>query len=186
MVPWFKENMTDVDLITTQIWQLAKMPEDLAQARETLQKSQFWLKEEFEKFGQQICHTSFKAGELVLIWNNPNENTMSINKKIKNWYMGLYCVVRETEGKAYILKELNENVLQTLVGTFQLIPYVKQEHLDGWAWLIDAWDLDSSDAADRSANESGTEGEVLEALSEGNQGDMVNSDVWQLWQMEAI
>ena len=79
----------------------------------------------------------FKPGELVLIHNNTNEKMISINQKIKNRYIGPYHVIRETRGKAYVLKELNGNMLQMSVAAFQLIPYVKWEQLDRWVCLID-------------------------------------------------
>ena len=111
--------MTDAELIAARIRQLAKMPEDVTRARETLQKSQFKSKENFKrKFGQRICRTSFKTGELVLVRNNKEEKTVSINRKVQNRYMGPYRVIRETRGKAYVLEELNRNILQTTVVAF--------------------------------------------------------------------
>ena len=104
--------MNDVDLIAARTCQIAKMPEDLARAKKTLAKSQFRSKRNFEKkFRQQLCRTSFKPGELILICDNSNEKTVSINQKIKNWYMGPYRIIKETRGKAYLLKELNGNMM---------------------------------------------------------------------------
>jgi hypothetical protein len=158
MVPRFKDHMTDIELIAARTRQIAKMPEDLARARNTLEKSRFRSKEGFEKkFGQRICRTSFKTGELVLIRNNQLEKTVSIDRKIKNRYMGPYRVVKETKGKAYILEELNGNMLRTSIAAFRLIPYVKREQLDGLARLVETWDQDRTDSPDGSGNESGTE-----------------------------
>jgi len=158
MVPRLKERMTDIELIMARTRQLAKMPEDLARARDTLEKSRFESKEKFEKkFGQQIHRTSFKSGELVLIRNSPLEKTVSINKKIENRYMGPYRVVRETRGKAYALEELNGNILRTSVAAFRLILYVSWESLDGWARLMDTWDQDQTETSSGSNTESGTE-----------------------------
>ena len=67
--------------------------------------------------------------------------------------MGPYRVIRETQGKAYILEELNINVLQTMVVAFQLVPYVRRDQLDGWVQLIDAWD---QDGLEQSESESGS------------------------------
>ena len=157
MVPRLTDQMTDTDLIAARTRQIAKMPDDLNRAKETLQKSRFRSKEEFEaKFGRRIHRTSFKSGELVLIRNTPNENTVSINKKIKNRYMGPYRVIRETQGKAYVLAELNGDTLRTTVAAFRLIPYVKREHLDGWARVIEALDQDRTEESERSGEESGT------------------------------
>ena len=143
MVPRLKERMSDVDLLIARTRQIAKMPEDLVRAKETLLRSRFRSKEAFEaKFGRRMQRTSFKEGELVLLRNSPNENTVSINRKIANRYMGPYRVVRETKGKSYVLEELNGNVSRMTVAAFRLIPYVTREQLEGYARLIEVWDGD--------------------------------------------
>ena len=159
MVPRMKEGMTDEDLIIARTRQIAKMPEDLARAKATLEKSRFQTKERFNKrFEQRIRHTAFKPGELVLVRNNQLEKTVSINRKIRNRYMGPYRVIRETKGKAYVLEELNGNVLRTSVAAFRLIPYIERGHLNGWARLIEAWDQDP-EASVGTSDASGTEEE---------------------------
>ena len=45
-----------------------------------------------------------------------------------------------------MLEELNGNILWASVATFHMIPYVKQEHLDGWVQLIEAWDDGQSES----------------------------------------
>jgi hypothetical protein len=135
------DHMTDEELLVARIRQIVKMPEDVAQARRTLSQSRFKSSEKFEaKFGRRIRYTSFKPGELVLIRNNSIENTVSINRKVQERYMGPYCVERETKGKAYVLRELNGNVLRTSVAAYRLIPYVRREQLDVWERLITEWD----------------------------------------------
>ena len=158
MIPQLEKRVTDVDLLIARIRQIAKMPNDLARAKDTLEKSRFKSKQAFEaKFGRRIIRTAFKPGELVLIRNNQNENTVSINRKVKNRYMGPYRVVRENRGKAYVLEELNGNLLRTTVAAFRMIPYVKREHLEGWAQLIAAWDRNQPEDED-GEDETGTEG----------------------------
>ena len=147
--------MTDVELMMARIRQIAKMPEDVARARDTLVKSRFRSKEAFEKkFGQRIQRVSYNAGEYVLIRDKKLEKTVSINRKVQDRYMGPFRVVQETRGKAYVLEELNGNVLCTSVAAFRLMPYIKREHLDGWAKLVEAWDEDQSESED----ETGTDG----------------------------
>jgi len=160
MVPQ-KENLSDVELLTARIRQIAKMPEDLARARDTLIKSRFRSKEAFEKkFGQRVRRTSYQKAELVLMRNNKLDKTVSIDRKVLDRYMGPYRVVRETRGQAYVLEELNGNVLRTPVAAFRLIPYIKREQLDGWARLVEAWDGNHSDGSDQSQSEdeTGTDG----------------------------
>ena len=157
MVPRFNRLMTDEELLTARIRQISKMPEDVARARETLHKSRFQSAQKFEeKFGRRIRRTSYLPGDLVLIRNNPIENTVAIKKKTHDRYIGPYRVVRRTKGGSYVLEELNGNVLRTSAAAYRLIPYVRREHLDGWARLIEAWDETRSDA-DGSQDESGTE-----------------------------
>ena len=139
------------------------MPEDLARAKDALEKSRFRSKEAFEqKFGSRIRRTSFTPGDLVLVRNSPNENTVSIDRKIKNRYMGPYRVIKETFGRAYQLEEMNGIRLEAKVAAFRLIPYVKRESLDGWARLIDALDGDQSEGTNEMDGESGNKGEELD------------------------
>ena len=89
MVPRLKEQITEINLLITRICQIAKLPEDLVHAKDILTKSWFRSKEAFEaKFGQRMQWVSFKSGDLVLIHNSLNKNTVSINWKIGNRYMG--------------------------------------------------------------------------------------------------
>ena len=151
-----KKDMADEDLLIARIRQIAKMPDDLARAKNTLLKSRFQSKEAFEaKFGRRMRRTSFRPGELVLLRNNHNEKTVSIARKVENRYIGPYQVVRETLGQSYVLKELNGTVLRHKVAAFRLIPYVKREHLDGYARLIEAWDGNQSDGPDGALSETG-------------------------------
>ena len=157
MAPQFKDPMTDEELLAARIRQIAKMPEDVARARETLYKSRFQSAQKFEeKFGRRIRRVAYNPGDLVLVRNTPNENTVSINKKVLNRYMGPYCVVRETRGKAYVLKEMNGNILKSTVAAFRLIPYVNREQLDGWARLIEAWEEKHTEQERESGSTSGT------------------------------
>ena len=160
MVPQLKDRMSDIDLLIARTRQIAKMPDDLARAKETLEKSRFRSKEAFEtKFGRRIRRTSFQAQDLVLIRNNQDEKTVSINRKIRNRYMGPYRVVRETRGKAYVLEELNGHILRASVAAFRLLPYVKREELDSWAQLIEGWDRNQLNNESEAGDETGTETE---------------------------
>jgi hypothetical protein len=161
MVPQLAREMTDVELLIARIRQIAKMPEDQNRARSTLVKSRFKSKEAFEaKFGRRIQRTSFKPGEWVLLRNNPEENTVAITRKTNNRYMGPYCVVRETQGKAYVIKEPNGSVLRTSVAAFRLIPYLKREQLDGWARMIEALDQEPVDEVGNADQELVSEAET--------------------------
>ena len=168
LAPQFKTLMTDEELLAARIRQIAKMPEDVLRARETLRKSRFQSAIKFEeKFGRRIRRVSYKPGNLVLIRNSPNENTVSINKKVLNRYLGPYCVVRETRGKAYVLREMNGNILKTSVAAFRLIPYIQREQLDGWAQLIESWEENHMDQKERSGSNPETNEDSTTSGTEG-------------------
>ena len=67
------------------------------------------------------------------MWNNPIENSVSIERKTADRYMGPYMVNCRTEGGAYILTEMDGTLLKHKIAAFRLIPYIKRWDLDSWA-----------------------------------------------------
>src|SRR6201992_1144812 len=131
MVTEFKPGMTDEELLAARTRQLLRMPQDVERARQTLKKSRIRSKKAFDtKYARRLQVNKYKPGTLVLLRNNPVENTMSIERKTTDRYMGPCSVVRQTQGGSYILQELNGNILRHTVAAFRLIPYVKREDLD--------------------------------------------------------
>ena len=62
--------MCTEDLLIMRARQLEKHPDDVAQAAETLQKARFASKEHFEhRFIRQLTQSTYKPGELVLVYN---------------------------------------------------------------------------------------------------------------------
>jgi hypothetical protein len=134
MVTEFKKGMTEAELLESRIRQILQMPEDIQKARQTLNKSRFRSKEAFEtKFARRLSKEDFEPGSLVLLRNSPVENTMSIERKTTDRYMGPYEVVLKTRGGSYILKELNGALLRHSVAAFRLIPYIKRKELEALA-----------------------------------------------------
>ena len=72
--------------------------------------------------------------------------------------MGPYRVVRETRGRAYVLEELNGIISRTTVAAFRLIPYIKRQHINGWARIVGAQEDKSTNGAGSEEPDSGTEG----------------------------
>ena len=66
------------------------------------------------------------------MWNNPIENSVSIERKTADRYMGPYMVNRRTEGGTYILTEMDGTLLKRKIAAFHLIPYIKRQDLDSW------------------------------------------------------
>ena len=131
MVQEFTPGMNDVDLLTARIRQLLKLPEDVRHAASVLKQSRFQSKEAFErKFSQRLIRVAYQPGELVLLRNTAVEDTVSIERKVTNRYMGPYEIIRQTQGGSYVLAEMSGTPLRTLVAAFRLIPYVKRKELD--------------------------------------------------------
>ena len=107
------------------------MPRDVERARKILSKSRFQSKKAFKtKFAQRMQKTHHESGTLVLLRNLPQENTMSMERKTNDRYMGPYMVIRQTQGGSYILQELNGNQLRHAVAAFRLIPFIQREDLE--------------------------------------------------------
>jgi len=151
MVTEFKPGMTDDELLMARTRQILRMPEDVAKARQILKQSRIRSKEAYEsKFARRLQKESYQPGTLVLIRNTPIENSVSIERKTANRYMGPYRVVRRTQGGSYILEEMNGNLLRHATAAFRLIPYIQRKELDT---LVQE--------SDSEGNELGTEEEVL-------------------------
>ena len=158
MVTEFKPGMTDEELLIARTRQILRMPQDVEKARQTLKKSRVRSKKAYEnKFARRMQKTEYEPGTLVLIRNNPIENSVSIERKTANRYMGPYRVTRQTQGGSYVLEEMNGNLLRHTTAAFRLIPYVRREDLDE---LVQNMESDDSDGASEELEndlDSGTE-----------------------------
>ena len=131
MVTDFQPGMNEAELLASRTRQLLRLPQDLEKARQTLQNSRVRSKKAFElKYARRLQKDNYEPGALVLVRNKPIENTMSIQRKTVNRYMGPYSVVRRTQGGSYVLQELNGATLRHTVAAFRLIPYLRREDLN--------------------------------------------------------
>ena len=79
--------------------QIAKYPEDLARAAETLRKARFTSKRNFEvRFQKRLVNKVHQIGDLVLVQNTAIE--MSHDRKHKQRYLGPYEVAVGKHGKS--------------------------------------------------------------------------------------
>jgi transposase InsO family protein len=137
LVDDFEPGMTRDELVQARARQLLRLPEDIAKARKILQKSRFKSKEAYEKkFARRLRKTAYRSGDLVLVRNNRIENSVSIERKTADRYMGPYRVIRQTQGGSYILEEMDSSELAEHIAAYRLIPYVKRQDLDQWANLV--------------------------------------------------
>ena len=119
----FWVRMSSEELLVLRMLQIERWPEDLARAAQALQKTRFASKGEFEKkCSKRMRRESYKPRELVMVWNSEVE--MSLNRKSKPRYLGLFKVVWRTRGGSYVLRELDGNVLWEGVAAFWLFPYI--------------------------------------------------------------
>ena len=131
MVTEFKTGMNDAELLAARTQQILKIPQDLEKARQILRNSRIHSKEAYKtKFARRLQKEAYEPGTLVLVRNNPIENSVSIERKTANRYMGPYQVVRRTQGGSYVLEEMNGNLLRHTTAAFRLIPYIQRKELD--------------------------------------------------------
>ena len=92
----------------------------------------------------------YEPGALVLLRNVPMENTMSIERKTSDRYIGPYSIVRRTKGGSYVLQELNGNILRHTVAAYRLVPYIQRTDLEQLVQDADGSDsdLDVSEMSD--------------------------------------
>ena len=160
MVASYKPGMSSVELIEARTRQLLRLPEDVIKARKILHSSRARAKLAYEKrFAHRIRKDAYEPDSLVLIRNNPIENSVSIERKTANRYMGPYRVIRQTQGGSYILEEMDGSLLRHHVAAFRLIPYVLRQDFDAWA--------------NKAGSESATDS--LQEASEN--GDQENSEI---------
>ena len=127
MIENFRSGISTADLLVLRAQQLARHPEDIAKAAETLKQHRFMSKEQFEKrFHRQLSHTIFNPGDLVLVRNSAIE--MSRDKKSKQRYLGPYQVEKRTMAGNYRLKELDGTSLKLKYGARRLIPFISRNH----------------------------------------------------------
>ena len=127
----YKPGMTSQELIAARTRQLLRLPEDIAKARKVLQDSRSRFKEAYErKFAQRLQKEPYKPGSSVLLRNNLIENSVSIERKTADRYMGPYQVIRQTQGGSYILAEMDGTLLKHHVAAYRLMPYISREDLE--------------------------------------------------------
>ena len=99
-VEGFRDGISTEDLLILRARQLAKHPDNVRRAAETLKKARFSSKEQFEKrFHRRLSRDRYKVGELVLVRNTAVE--MLHDRKHKPRYLGPY-VIRARVGATYI------------------------------------------------------------------------------------
>ena len=111
MVNKYKPGMTTAELIKARAQQLLRLLEDTDKAKKILQQLRFHSKEAFEKKYTRIRKEAYEPDELVLIRNNPIENSVSIEKKTANHYVGPYRIICQTQGRSYVLAEMDGSTL---------------------------------------------------------------------------
>lgn len=166
MVTDFKPGMTDEELLAARIRQVLRMPQDVERARNILKQSRVRSKEIYDtKYARRLHKENYEPGALVLLRNNPIENSVSIERKTANRYMGPYQVVRRTQGGSYVLQELNGNMLRHTVAAFRLIPYLQRKDLEELDQNQDSDVLESNSVPEKPDSDPEATGLVMETPS---------------------
>ena len=109
LVSGFSPNMSSSNLLVLRIKQLQKLPDDIDKAAETLHQSRLKSKAAFERrFKHRLWRDEYKTGDLVLVWNSRVEK--ELDQKTKPQYLGPFEVLQCTQGRSYILKEMDGTV----------------------------------------------------------------------------
>ena len=126
MIEEYRKGLSTTELLALRIRQLAKLPEDLHKAAETLLKHRFRSKQQFErKFFKTLRTKDFNPGDLVLIRNSKVEK--NLDRKSDPRYIGPFVVERVAWKGSYVLKELDGTVLHSHVAGFRLAPYIARD-----------------------------------------------------------
>ena len=153
LVPGFRPKMSTTDLLALRIQQLQKRPDDLANAAETLRKSRFASKAQFEKrFIRRLTRDVYRPGELVLVRNTAIE--MSHDRKHKARYLGPYQITERTPTGQYSVTELDGTPLPHRIVPWRLLPYILRNHPFMRASLDDSASDNTDDASSEEDSES--------------------------------
>jgi transposase InsO family protein len=127
LVEEFRSGINTEDLLKLRARQIAKHPEDLARAAQTLRNARFASKKQFEqRFLKRMTNQVHKPGDLVLVRNTAIE--LSHDRKHKPRYLGPYEVeIRTTKGN-YRLKELDGTPLVYTYAAYRILPYITRNH----------------------------------------------------------
>jgi hypothetical protein len=129
LVEEFQSGISSEKLLELRARQIAKHPEDVARAAETLWKSRFASKKQFERrFIKRLSKKLHEPGDLVLMRNTKIE--MSHDRKALQRYLGPYVVGERTEKDNYRLLELDGTKIRGLgaVANFRVLPYISRHH----------------------------------------------------------
>jgi hypothetical protein len=127
MVEGFYLGMSTAELLAKRIQQLHKHADDIAHAAEVLKKARFKSREQFiRRFEKRLQNLEFNPGDLVLIRNVAQENTVNRFKYLPR-YIGPYIVVKRTQRGNYVLQEMDGTTLQAAIAGFRVIPYLTRE-----------------------------------------------------------
>jgi hypothetical protein len=127
LVEEFRSGLDTSELLLLRARQIAKHPEDVQRAAETLRKARFASKKQFEqRFIKRLTREKYEPGELVILRNTPVE--LSLDRKSEPRYLGPYEVAKRTIKGNYKLKELDGTLLQHTYAAFRILPYISRHH----------------------------------------------------------
>ncbi|EPS92881.1 hypothetical protein FOMPIDRAFT_1137176 [Fomitopsis schrenkii] len=127
------------ELIGARARQLLKRREDLNKVHRKVVAVRYKSIQAFIKKNQHVIKDyQFERGDLVLLHNSQIETKH--NRKAKQRYNGPMIVVRRTEGRSYILAELDGSVSCHRYAAFWVIPYKARRRISMEVDSFEEWD----------------------------------------------
>jgi hypothetical protein len=158
LVEEFKSGISTEKLLELRARQISKHPEDVSRAAETLLKSRFASKKQFEqRFIKKLTRNLYNPGELVLMRNTKIE--MSHDRKALQQYLGPYEITERTMKNNYRLMELDGTKLKGIgsVAAFRILPYITRNH-----WFMKNNNTEEDENEDTSESDSDEESDDSE------------------------
>jgi transposase InsO family protein len=154
LVEEFRSGISTERLLELRARQIAKHPEDVARAAETLQKARFTSKKQFEqRFIKRLTKAIYEPGELILLRNTQVE--MSLDRKKEQRYLGPYEVSGRTPKNNYYLQELDGTKIKGAKARFRILPYITRNH-----WFMTE---NKKESKDKNSSESDSDNESEES-----------------------
>ena len=122
LAPALAHTMTTADLLAARARQLEKREEDIEMMRQRVYKARKQSAKEFsKKFRNTIHEFNFLPGKLVLVRNSAAEGGL-VNKYFPR-YLGPYVVIRQSQGGAYTLAEMDGTISNLKFAAKRVVPY---------------------------------------------------------------
>ena len=135
--------ISEDELIGMRARALAKHRIHVNQMRKRVDKDKLKRLKAYERdYKAVIKDYKFKPGDLVMIRHSEIES--SLDKKMKERYMGPMILVAESKGGSYLIAEMSGAVWHKKVAKFRVVPYFAREKIEIPEGIMKVIDLDEA------------------------------------------